>query len=328
MRSIVNILIFTFLSLSAMAQRSHVVAFYNVENLFDTINCPTTADEDMLPRADREWNTKRYQAKLKSLAHAISNLASQHDYPTLIGLAEVENRAVAEALTHEAELAAAQYKVCHYDSPDERGIDVALLYRANSFHISGSRAIRAKTENPTRDILTAWGDLEGEEIFIAVVHWPSRISGVAFTEPERITCARQLREIVDSVQHNFPKRKILIMGDMNDNPNNRSISQILGAKRSTQDITHTDLYTPFANTKRGSSIYDNRWNRYDNIIVSSNMLIPEGLHIKPIKGKQMGGILHSPSMVDKRGHPRPTFKGSVYIGGASDHLPIYIILEK
>ena len=310
-----------------MAQQSHVVVFYNVENLFDTINSPTTADEDMLPLADRQWTTERYKAKLKNISTAIAGIASQHDYPTLMALAEVENRNVLEDLVAEPALAPATYAICHYDSPDERGIDVALLYRPDKFHLQGSKAIPANTGNPTRDILTVWGTLDNEPIFTAIVHWPSRIGGVKFTEPQRIACAEQLRAIVDSVQLHNPATKIIIMGDMNDNPRNKSIAKTLRAEHKTKNLTHADLYTPYGNTKRGSSVYDNKWNHYDNIILSTNMLRGTGLRLCTTN-KNAGQIFSHSDMLDKRGYPLPTYSGTEYIGGASAHLPIYVIISK
>ena len=310
-----------------MAQQSHVVAFYNVENLFDTINSPATADEDMLPLADRQWTTEKYKAKLKNISTAIAGIASQHDYPTLMALAEVENRTVLEDLVAEPALAPATYAICHYDSPDERGIDVALLYRPDKFHLQGSKAIPAKGNNPTRDILTVWGTIDNEPIFAAIVHWPSRIGGVKFTEPQRIACAEQLRTIVDSVQLHNPATKIIIMGDMNDNPRNKSIAKTLRAEHKTKNLTHTDLCTPFGNTKRGSSVYDNKWNHYDNIILSGNLLRGAGLQLCTTN-KNAGHIFSHPYMLDKRSYPLPTYRGTEYMGGASDHLPIYILLGK
>ncbi|MBR5138589.1 MAG: endonuclease/exonuclease/phosphatase family protein [Alistipes sp.] len=311
-------------SLTGVAQQ-RVVAFYNVENLFDTINCPTATDEDMLPLADRRWNTERYQAKIKSISEIIANL-SAHDYPAIVGLAEVENSVVVEELATTSALSAASYKICHYNSPDRRGIDVALLYRDDIFHIEASQAIAATNDYPTRDILTAWGTIDNEKVFIAVVHWPSRIGGVKFTEPQRILCAEQMRHIVDSVQHRDPTTKIIIMGDMNDNPRNKSISTSLGAKRRIKQLSTNDLYTPFAHARPGSSVYDNRWNHYDNIIVSANLLHSEGLHLQPTEGKAMGGVFCQPDMLDQHSHPKPTYQGTDYIGGPSDHLPIYVIL--
>ena len=327
MKRIITICVSIFFCITAMAQQSHVVAFYNVENLFDTINSPTTADEDMLPLADRQWTTEKYKAKLKNISNAIAGIATQHDYPTLMALAEVENRTVLEDLVAEPVLAPATYAIYHYDSPDERGIDVALLFRPDKFHLQGSKAIPANTENPTRDILTAWGTIDNEPIFTAIVHWPSRIGGVKFTEPQRIACAEQLRAIVDSVQLHNPATKIIIVGDMNDNPRNKSIAKTLRAEHKTKNITHADLYAPFGNTKRGSSVYDNKWNHYDNIILSENMLRGEGLRLRSVN-KNAGHIFSHPDLLDKRGYPLPTYRGTEYMGGVSDHLPIYVIISK
>ncbi len=326
------ILLLLTLTSSICVAQHHVAMFYNVENLFDTINCPTAADEDMLPLSDRRWNSERYNRKLSSISQVIQDISTQHTHPALIALAEVENRTVLEDLIAQPALANAGYAICHYDSPDERGIDVALLYRPDAFHLEGSRSIRHTAENPTRDILTAWGTLADEQIFTAIVHWPSRIGGVEFTEPQRIACAEQLRHIVDSIQQHQPATKILIMGDMNDNPHNKSIAKVLGAKHKLKNISPRDLYAPFAHTKPGSSVYDGRWNHYDNIIVSANMLPliksnpRAGLYLKPIHRRELGAIFSRDYMLDNHRNPKPTYKGTEYIGGVSDHLPIYIIL--
>ncbi len=325
-KRIISVIFLLTTSLAGAAQE-HIVVFYNVENLFDTINCPTTADEDMLPLADRRWDGERYRTKLSNIADIITSI-SPHNAPALIGLAEVENRAVLEELTATSALSAANYKICHYDSPDSRGIDVALLYRNDIFHIEGSRAIASTINHPTRDILTAWGTINNEKIFIAVVHWPSRIGGVKFTEPRRIACAKQLREITDSVRQSDPATKIIIMGDMNDNPRDESISTHLGVKRKAKRLSPNDLYTPFANIRRGSSVYDGRWNRYDNIVISANLLHGQGLKLQPVAGKRLAAVYSRRNMLDKHGHPQPTFKGVEYTGGASDHLPVYIIISK
>ncbi len=332
MRYIITACISILFYLNGMAQERHVAAFYNVENLFDTINCPTTADEDMLPLSDRCWNTERYRTKIKTISQVLSDIASQYDFPTLIGLAEVENRRVIEDIVAEPALAAAQYCICHYDSPDQRGIDVALLYRPNRLKLKGSKAIAAASASPTRDILTAWGEIDGDNVFIAVVHWPSRIGGVKFTEQKRIDCAKQLRNIIDSVQRSAPTTKIIIMGDMNDNPQDKSIAKTLRARRKIKQVGHNDLYAPFADVKRGSSVYDGRWNKYDNIIVSENMLNKSertnSLHLKPIGNRKMGAVFRRRYILDRHNHPQPTFNGTHYTGGASDHLPIYIIFGR
>ncbi len=316
-RALIIATLFAASTLTASAQE-YTVVFYNVENLFDTLNDPTVADEEFLPLADRAWSAERYRAKLQLIANALTDIAPQP--PTLIGLAEVENRAIIQDLLQTAPLENANYAICHYDSPDERGIDVALLYQPDRFHYIGSRAITASTASPTRDMLTVWGDMDGHPTFIVVVHWPSRIGGVRFTEPERRVCARQVREVVDSVMIQNPATRIIVMGDMNDNPRNKSLTEDLRAtRRPTQP---TDLYNPFVEVRRGSSVYDGRWNKYDNIVVSINT------PLLPIDGKRRAAIYRHRTLLTRRGTPRPTYDGIDYKGGASDHLPVYIVIGK
>lgn len=307
------------LALVGMAQPSRTVAFYNTENLFDTIPSRSTYDEDMLPLADKHWNQERYTAKLQLISQTLASISD--DYPALIGLAEVENCGVVNDLVSMPALAEAHYSICHYDSADERGIDVALLYRPDRFHLEGSRAIKPTANDSTRDILTAWGEMDGHPMFIVVVHWPSRIGGVGFTEPLRRECARQVRGIVDSVMVANPTTRIIVMGDMNDNPRDKSLSHDLRATARPSDPT--DLYNPFAkvwSARRGSSVYDGRWNQYDNIIVSTNT------PLRPIDGRKRAAVYRHPSLLTRRGTPRPTYSGSRYEGGASDHLPVYIVI--
>ena len=316
-KGIITSLLLTVATMVVTAQ-NHTVVFYNIENAFDTINDPATADEEMLPLSDREWNSMRYYAKLNIIATTLSDITTE--LPTLIGLAEVENANVLRDLTQTSALRSTSYKICHYDSPDERGIDVALLYRPDKFHYVGSRAIRSEADPATRDILTVWGEMDGNPTFIVVVHWPSRIGGVKFTEPKRRASARQLRKIVDSVMVENPATRIIVMGDMNDNPRNKSITKDLRA--TARPAAATDLYNPFAAARRGSSVYDGRWNKYDNIIVSHN--IP----LCAIDGRRRAKVYRHPSLLDQAGKPRTTYSGTNYMGGASDHLPVYIVIGK
>ena len=316
-RALIIATLFAASTLTASAQE-HTVVFYNVENLFDTLNDPTVADEEFLPLADRAWSAERYRAKLQLIANALTDIAPQP--PSLIGLAEVENRAIIQDLLQTAPLENANYAICHYDSPDERGIDVALLYQPDRFHYIGSHAITATTASPTRDMLTVWGDMDGHPTFIVVVHWPSRIGGERFTESERRVCAQQVLEVVDSVMIQNPATRIIVMGDMNDNPRNKSLTEDLRAKR--RPTRSTDLYNPFVEVRRGSSVYDGRWNKYDNIVVSINM------PLLPIDGKRRAAIYRHPTLLTRRGTPCPTYDGIDYKGGASDHLPVYIVIDK
>lgn len=319
MRRLITILLLLLCHSAAIAQRADAVMFYNVENLFDTINNPATSDEDFLPLADREWNSEKYHTKLARIASVIADLHDQ--CPTLVGLAEVENRAIVEELARQEAIASANYAICHYESPDERGIDVALMYRPDRFRLAGSRAIRAAAEGLTRDILCAWGEMQGRPTYVIVVHLPSRIGGVRFTEPERRACARQVREVVDSVLVASPKTQIIVMGDMNDNPRNKSIRDDLKATHRPKEVG--ELYNPFAVLKRkgkGTSVYDGRWNMYDNIVVSQNT------PLQPIRKHDKGAIYRHRALLDNRGRPLSAYEGVEYTAGVSDHLPIWILI--
>lgn len=314
----------------------YVVAFYNVENLFDTINDPHTADEDMLPLSDRRWNTAKYRAKLSGLARVVADMSEAEGFPAVIGIAEAETRAVLEDLAAEPSVAAAGYAVCHYDSPDERGMDVGFLYRPDLFEAEGSRAYRATDDDDirTRDHVALWGRLGGERFFFLVVHWPSRLGGVRFTAPLREACARRVRAIVDSVRRSVPDMKIVVMGDMNDNPSDRSVAEVLGAFGRERRLRDGSLYNPFAAVKRsgrGTTVYDRRWNLYDNIVVSDNLVRGNGNSLRLVRAgrsARKGFVFRRDYMVMRRKAPRPTFRGAEYIGGCSDHLPIYIVLGR
>lgn len=316
----------------AAAQNKHVVTFYNVENLYDTINAPYMGDDDMLPLADKEWDSERYFDKVTSIASVISDMTSFGDFPVIVGLAEVENRGVVEDIANSKILEEANYGVCHYDSDDERAIDVAMLYRKDLFNLHGSCAVKVDLASPTRDILVAWGELCGEPALVMIMHWPSRVGGVHLTRPLRAACAAKVREIVDSVNAKTPNTKIIIMGDMNDTPRNHSVRRVLGASNKAD----SSIYNPFAKQiARGSMVYDGRWYLYDQIMLSQNLMSGEGLHLLTSKkggrrvknvGIRPAGVFSPAYLLDRHGYPLSTYEGDEYTGGVSDHLPVYVIM--
>lgn len=305
------------------AQPRQIVSFYNVENLMDTLDDPCTSDEDMLPLADKNWNGEKYQTKLQAISRVVVDFGEDYDVPALLGLAEVENKRVLNDLIATLDDMGKEYRYCHYDSSDERGVDVALLYRPELFEIQRSEAIVPNIDIPTRDILAVWGRMCGVDVFVAVVHFPSRIGGVKFTEPRRMACCSQLRKVVDSVRYAEPYRRVIIMGDMNDNPRDKSIHDVLGASGKK---TPGGLCNPFAGVRRpahrGSSVYRGEWNLYDNIIVSTDFL--ESSELRLVEG---GKIFKRDYLLDKKRHPKPTYRGVEYCAGLSDHLPVYVILQ-
>ena len=316
-------LLMCLLAVEAFAQPRRVVAFYNVENLMDTQDDPRTLDEDMLPLADKNWDEEKYQTKIRAIYQVMSDLAVEYDKPALLGLAEVENKTVLNDLVAELGNMGEVYEYCHYDSSDERGVDVALLYRPKLFEIQKSQAITPDIDIKTRDMLAVWGKLCGEEVLVVVVHLPSRIGGVKFTEHRRMACCRQLREMVDSVRSSEPYRRVIVMGDMNDNPRDKSIKQELGA---SERKGNGGLYNPFIGVRRpayrGSSVYRGEWNLYDNIILSTDFIFGT---ILQLSGR--GNVFKQGYLLDKRRYPKPTYRGVEYCSGVSDHLPVYVVLR-
>ena len=237
-------------------------------------------------------------------------------------------------------LAPANYRIVHYDSPDARGVDVGLLYRPDIFKLEGSKAI--KTDIPsrpdfrTRDVLTAWGTIKNEPVFFMVIHWPSRIGGKEQSEYLRVAAGEQLKAIADSVLRANDDTRVMIMGDFNDDPTDKSMLQAMGAKISTKGLDDTDLYNPFGQMLRdghGTLAYNDIWNIFDNIVVSGNMIDEdEGLLLmKSPKSKYYGNIFKQSYMIQKegkfKGYPLRTYVGNNFQGGFSDHLPVYINIK-
>jgi len=212
-----------------------VVAFYNLENLFDTKDDPAILDEDFLPDSEKGWTRKRYQKKINSLGTAISNIgfSKSRKAPVLLGVAEVENKKVLEELIQTKHLKNKGYGIVHYDSPDERGIDVGLLYQKQYFEVTNSESIPILVNSQkgdrdyTRDVLYIVGKLNKEEIHILVNHWPSRRDGAELTSYKRIAAAKKNREIISKITTQNADAKIIVMGDFNDDPFNESIKQHL-----------------------------------------------------------------------------------------------------
>lgn len=307
------------------------IAFYNVENLFDTLDTPDFADEDFTPTGRQQWNTERYTKKLESIAKVIEGM----DFPAFIGVCEVENATVLADLLQQPKLKSRDYGLVHYDSPDFRGIDVAMIYNKRDFKIKSSKIIPIHfpaaiiEDYTTRDILMVEGIFrKSQTIHFFINHWPSRRGGVAESEPRRVYVAEQLRQAVDSIFNNEPKSAIVIMGDFNDETSNKSIKQTLGAAPLGSAIQDNQLYNCFAkpeSNKMGSYNYRGNWNMLDQIIVSDD-LASEG----DTWTVQQPTIYKADWMIFKHNRygelPNRTYGGPNYYGGISDHFPVYVDL--
>ncbi|HYW96942.1 MAG TPA: endonuclease [Bacteroidales bacterium] len=313
------------------------VVFYNTENLFDTIDAPLTKDEEFTPGSEKHWNTERYLKKVTDISNVL-RAAGQGELPAIIGLAEIENGTVLMDLVRSTALAPGHYKIVHEESPDERGIDVALLYRPDKFDYYSHETIPVSfpfdSTETTRDILYVKGKApDGKELNIFVNHWSSRYGGMLTSEPKRMYCAVALRRRIDLLLTRNSNARILVMGDFNDEPTNRSIMDILHATNKRKNIYTGDLYDLFYDKHNlenyGSYFYKGNWNMLDQIMVSYNMIDQKNsLSCR----YSSGHVFKAPFMLYKNKEgvevPNRTYGGPNYYGGISDHFPVYVVFEE
>ncbi len=321
-----------------MLQRGDArVMFYNVENLFDTRDDPDHKDEEFLPGAHRHWDEYKYKQKLVKI-YKVAAAVGGEEPPELIGLCEIENKGVLIDLIYKTPLSKYNYRVIHKESPDWRGIDVGLLYLNDQFTLLKNEFISLQfpfdTGSKTRDILYAKGILLQDTVHLFVNHWPSRYGGRLSSEPKRVYAASMLRKHIDSVLSVHPYAKIIVMGDYNDEPENKSIQDILKANSQLQNIHRGELYNLSgylqANTRAGSYKYKGHWNMLDQFIVSGFCLLDSsGLHTS----KKSVGVFREKFLLERdHSHvgykPFRTYLGYRYNKGYSDHLPVFLDLYK
>ena len=329
--------------LIAFAQKPYKVVFYNLENLFDTINDPNKNDEEYLPEGARKWTTYRYNQKLENMSRVLFDIAAKdRNFPTVIGVSEIENRLVLEDLLATPKLAKANYRIVHYDSPDRRGVDCAFFYRPDKFKLEGSEAhnisFPGRPNFLTRDLVAMWGKIEGEPFYFIVSHWPSRLGGKERSQYSRDFVAEKCKHICDSVHKANPATKVVIMGDFNDDATDKSVTHVLGAKGNIKKLDKNDMFNPFHDMLKagyGTLAYRDSWNLFDNIVVSENLATASTgtLKIQKAEGSKFyGNIFISPYMIQKEGqyknYPLRSFVGSNFQNGYSDHFPVYIYIAK
>ncbi len=313
------------------------IGFYNVENLFDTINDPTIRDDDFTPDGSNRWNTKRYYEKLENLAEVIAKMGTDlnPDGPVVLGLAEVENRAVLEDLAAQEKIEDRNYQVVHYPSPDRRGIDVAFFYNPKYFRYISSQVIPTIIEDRpdfrTRDQLLLTGELMGERMHFIVAHWPSRVGGERRSRPLRIAKAKIARNVIDSILQAEPGAKVFKMGDYNDNPTDISIREHLRSRGDKRDLQEDELYNPFEEFFRkgiGTNAWRDTWSLFDQILLTPGVLGDDYSEFRYLRAEVFNRpFLRQPSGRFK-GYPYRSFGGGVYLGGYSDHFPVYVWLVR
>jgi endonuclease/exonuclease/phosphatase family metal-dependent hydrolase len=313
------------------------VMFYNVENLFDIQDNPLTADDEFTPGGTRRWNYSRFNAKLQNISKVILG-ASGWQTPFAIGLCEIENRYVLEKLTESTPLKHYSYSIIHKESPDNRGIDVAMLYRTERFNPLSYLYYSLKTSGDsvmqTREILHVEGILDGTDtLHFFFNHWPSRFSGLLETHSFRKKAAMYLKQKIDSVMKINPMAKIIAMGDFNDQPDNESMQTTLEALFPTDTVIPERIYNLSAQwqkSARGTLKFQAQWSVFDQIIVSSGLLsAKKGYSTRPENAR----ICELPFLFEKDiqyGGKKlnRTYVGFKYHGGFSDHLPVLIELER
>ena len=305
----------TLFLISCNAQKTERIAFYNVENLFDTINGPNN-DEEFLPKGKKEWNSERYNTKIDHINQIICGLKT----PMLMGLCEIENKDVIEDIIHNNKKLKL-YKPIHFNSLDARGIDVGLIYNTKKLTLLDKGLIRfnlPEQDTPTsRDILWAKLSYKNEVFYTMVNHWPSRRGGTEKSAHKRIKAATKAKEFIDSLLSIDINTKVILMGDLNDYPSNRSVTKL-------QEIM-TSCITKESNQYGGTNSYRGQWNILDHIMISNGFQNMK-LRIKPESGK-----IYSPDylITEYKGNKVPfrTYGGSKYLEGYSDHLPVYIELS-
>ena len=337
-------LISAFISVNAQEEKKykiHTVAFYNLENLFDTVNDTEKNDEASPMMEIKAGREAVYKKKVHNMARVIADIGTETtgNSPAIIGICEVENVDVVEDVANDSLLLAKDYGIVHFESPDRRGIDVGLMYQKRLFQpISKSaHTLRIYDNNTkkriyTRDQLLVSGKLEGDLIHIIVSHWPSRSGGEAKSRPKRVAAAKLNKRIIDSLQALNPYAKIITMGDLNDDPTNASIKDVLKAKRKKKDVKIKGIYNPFINMFKkqglGTTAYRDAWSLFDQIMVTKPLIETDFSSFRYYKA----GIYNKNYLTNKKGrykgYPFRSFAEGGFTDGFSDHFPVYIYLIK
>ena len=313
------------------------VAFYNLENLFDTINNNGKYDKEFSPDGARQWNGEKYRSKLHNMAYAISQMRSRITPmgPAFIGVSEIENRSVLDDLVAQPEIADMHLQVVHHDSPDRRGVDVGLLYNPRMFRVlSVSNTTLTIPSNPrfrTRDQMCVTGLLMGEKVSVIVNHWPSRLGGQEQSSYLREAAAARVMQTVDSLLADDPNQGIIVMGDLNDDPQDKSCAVVMGAKKKMDDVKEPrQFFNPWWATLDkgiGTLAYRGQWNLFDQIMISK-FFLGDRSHLTYLRHEVMNFDFLKTSEGDYAGYPLRTYSAGRFLNGYSDHFPTQVFLVR
>jgi len=318
---------------------AYTVMFYNLENLYDTKDDSDRYEDEFTPMGDKRWTREKYLKKLSNLSEIFSSVASSYGgFPVVAGVSEVENLKVMQDLVSQKRMSGAHYKCVHFESNDSRGVEVGLMYRPDKFTLMGCEPVklvlRSGREYIGRDILAAWGSLDGEMFAFYVCHFLSRRAGVASSAGFRRAGAETARDHAAMLRSQYPDIKVMIMGDMNDSPSDESMAGLLKARKSIFNVGEGEYYNPFwmlAEEGKGTSIHNHRWVLYDQIVVSHNLLPSypglKGFRVLRTDKSHYGEIFRRNFML-RKGSPRRSYYGNTFDNGYSDHLPVLVKIDK
>ncbi len=339
---LIAFLFITFNTTGLISQNSKsnqgLIGFYNLENLFDTIDAPDINDEEFTPKGPRLWNSAKYFDKLTNMSSVISQIGTNlnPDGLAILGVSEIENRNVVEDLISQPKLKNRNYHIIHFDSYDNRGIDLALIYSPKYFSPTHAKPVPVKIYDGTkqiftRDILVVSGLLMGEQVTFMVNHWPSRRGGESLTNPWRISAASECRKIADSLLTINPDSRIVIMGDLNDEPTSPSVKNYIKTSGNLKKLKQGEMFNTmehFFVRGIGTLAYKDAWGLFDQIIISDGW----------IRDSKKGLVFEKSFIFNKefllqktgkyKGYPLRTFNGNEYAYGFSDHLPVFISFTK
>jgi len=327
-----------------LSYKISIIAFYNLENFYDTLDNPLVNDNDFTPKGEKNYNADIYLNKVGKLASVLSQLGSDEkpesqspDGPAIIGVAEIENDTVLTDLINHPLLKKRGYKIVHYDSKDIRGVDVALLYNPKYFKVEESKPLFVKLPSGskdsyfTRDVLWVRGKLDGETVNIYVNHWPSRLGGEERSAPGRAAAAMVCKNHMDSIIRVDGEQKFIIMGDLNDDPVSPSILEVLKAKGKAKDVMPGGLFNPWIDMYKkgyGTLAYQDAWGLFDQIMVSYKWLDKEQKGFHFFKQVIFNREFITENKGRYKGYPMRTWDGNTYRGGYSDHFPTYLVMLK
>jgi hypothetical protein len=313
------------------------IGFWNVENLYDTLNDQWKNDEDFTPAGTNAWTGDRYRTKINHLADVISQMATDitPDGLAILGLCEIENKSVVQDLVNSPKLKSRNYKIVHIEGPDARGVDPSFIYNPVYFKVTKSVAYHVTlvtdSSHKTRDILVVSGSFAGDPVTVLVNHWPSRRGGELASRPNRNAAAKVAKHIADSVTTANPKAKVIIMGDLNDDPINVCVKDVIGTYANEKKPEPGKFFNPMEkpyNDGIGTLAWQDSWNLFDQVILNKNWM----------EGNFETWQYHNVRIFNKdflksdfgnfRGYPFRTYSGGTYTAGYSDHFPVYITIAK